>query len=125
VAGDFSDDDSIDNLLDYFHETWIGELNMRGGSNLLRSNNSIEAEHNMFSNLVSIVQPAISQWAEKFRREPLEFEIHIAENCQDRELKPSNGSYRKLDINIQRLIADQSKIELAKYLNEVAIDMSL
>jgi hypothetical protein len=97
----------------------------RVSTNLPRSNNSIEGWHKAFAKRVSIAHPTINKLTDKIRREQSTFEVDIAQIRQGREPKPKKVAYRKLEERIKRLLDDYPNVDLVKYLNGLAANVSL
>ena len=93
--------------------------------NLPRSNNSIEGWHNAFAKRVTIVHSSVTKLAEKIRHEQSKFEVDVVQTRQGQEPKPKKVQYQKLDERVKRLVDDYFNVELGKYLNGLAANMSL
>jgi hypothetical protein len=68
--------------------------------------NSIEVWYKAFSKRASIVQSTNDKFADKIRCEQSKFEIGMIVIRQGQEPKLRKAVYRKLDENIQLLVAD-------------------
>ncbi|CAF2161640.1 unnamed protein product [Rotaria magnacalcarata] len=110
ICDQFNDD--VDDLLEYFQKTCIGEPKRSGTgrkkpqfdhklwnihdrvvATVPRPNNSVEGLHNAFANRVAISHPTIVKLGEKIRRKQSKFEVDMTKILQGHDTKMKKACY--------------------------------
>ncbi|CAF4554718.1 unnamed protein product [Rotaria magnacalcarata] len=141
ICDQFNDD--VDDLLEYFQKTCIGEPKRSGTgrkkpqfdhklwnihdrvvTTVPRTNNSVEGWHNTFANRVAISHPAIVKLGEKIRRKQSKFEMDITKILQGHDIKTKKACYRKFDERITRLTDSFVPTQLDQFLKNMASNIT-